>query len=298
MVDLIYSRNSANQALTIGEIHERAPAVFADKPVDSVTDKYRHISTFDVMQTLKFEGWLPVQAAQSAPTKRTAYNDRAHQRHLVAFARESDLERPEGRPEIVLYNSSDKSSALKLYDGFFRWICSNSLVAGSGDFTRLKHLKSRMYNFDDILQGAITRASGMGDRVDNMKDHSVDYDEARHLIGAGLSARWESYRDMMTRIDPYDPMTKGTFWTEYTIDQILQNCPRKSEQAFISNQPVNLWQVFNRTQEFVMRGGIDLLSVTDRNKSGAFRRARGIADPRKAITINSDLWETFEGYAA
>ena len=155
-----------------------------------------------------------------------------------------------------------------------------------------------MYNFDDILQGAITRASGMGDRVDNMKDHSVDYDEARHLIGAGLSARWESYRDMMTRIDPYDPMTKGTFWTEYTIDQILQNCPRKSEQAFISNQPVNLWQVFNRTQEFVMRGGIDLLSVTDRNKSGAFRRARGIADPRKAITINSDLWETFEGYAA
>jgi len=93
-------------------------------------------------------------------------------------------------------------------------------------------------------------------------------------------------------------MTQGTFWTESTVSQILENCPRKSEQAFRSDQPVNLWQVFNRTQEFVMRGGIDLLSVTDRNKSGAFRRARGIADPRKAITINSDLWETFEGVAA
>jgi len=297
MVDLIYTRKAANTPLSFGDIARLAPAAFATEPVESVTDKYRHISTFDVMRTLKFEGWLPVQAAQSSPMK-NRYKDRTHQRHLIAFAREADLERPEGRPEIVLYNSSDKSSSLKLYDGFFRWICSNSLVAGEGNQTKIRHLKTHMVNFDAILGDAIDRAKGVGDRIERFRDTMINYGQARQLIASGLSTRWTPYSDMMESITPHDPLINGTYWTQQTIDQVMKYCPRNDEDCFDPKSTYPLWNVFNRTQEYVMRGGLDLFSVTDRNQNGSYRRARGIGDPRKAITINADLWDQFEGVAA
>ena len=297
MVDLIYTRKASNKPLSFDDIARLAPAAFASEPVKSVTDKYRHISTYDVMRTLKFEGWLPVQAAQSSPIKGN-YKDRSHQRHLIAFAREADLERPEGRPEIVLYNSSDKSSSLKLYDGFYRWICSNSLVAGEGNQTKIRHLKTHMVNFDAILGDAIDRAKGVGDRIDRFRDTMINYGQARQLIASGLSTRWTRYSDMLESITPHDPLIKGTYWTHQTIDQVMKYCPRNDEDAFDPKSTYPLWNVFNRTQEYVMRGGLELFSVTDRNQLGAFRKARAIGDPRKAITINADLWDQFEGVAA
>ena len=297
MVDLIYSRNAANKPLDYGEIAKRAPAVFASSPIETVTDKYQHVSTYDVMQTLKFEGWLPVQAAQSSPIK-GSFANKWHQRHLVAFARESDMDKPEGRPEIVLYNSSDKSSSLKLYDGFFRWICSNSLVAGSGEYTKLRHLKSRMYNFTEILQGAIYRASGMSERVERLQDTTIDYHQARDLVEKALTARWDNYETTISNMEnPSDPLPKGTFWNFSAVDQLMYDCPRGVDDPFYSNRDVNLWQVFNRSQEYLLRGGLDLVSVSEK-RGVSLRKARPIGDPKKAVSINTALWETFESVAA
>ena len=50
-----------------------------------------------------------------------------------------------------------------------------------------------MFNFDDILENAIKRATRVGDRIDTMRNTMINYHSARALISEGLSTRWKAY---------------------------------------------------------------------------------------------------------
>ena len=292
MVDLIYSRRPTNEALTVAQLHNQAPAAFSTHPINGVTNKYHHVTTMDVIERFKCDGWLPVQAAQSAPNSKTQFKKRQHQRHLIAFAREKDLNNPEGRPEIVLYNSSDRSSSLKLYNGFFRWICSNSLVAGEGSQNKLMHVKSNKQSFDDLLSSVIANTTQLSDRVINLRSKTIKYDDARELMKESLSLRWDSLEEAF-RGDTKG--LTGTFWSHNTLLDTFRPIRKGENDLGSRTESKSLWEVFNRAQEIVLRGGVDVFSLTDRNPSGAWRQSRAIGDPKKALEYNLKLWDLFEG---
>jgi hypothetical protein len=294
-MDLIYSRRPNSEPLTVAQLHNLAPAAFATYPADGVTNKYQHVTTIEAMERFKSSGWLPVQAAQSAPNSRTQSFKRQHQRHLIAFARDKDLNNPEGRPEIVLYNSSDRSSSLKVYNGFFRWICSNSLVAGEGSQNKLMHVKSNKQCIDDLLTSVITNTTQLSDRVSNIRGKTITYDHARDLIKQSLSLRWQSLDNAMMKreINNNEELT-GTFWNDRTLIDTFRPI-RRGENDLGSRSDKSLWEVFNRAQEIILRGGVDVFSLTDRNQNGAWRLTRAIGDPKKALDYNTKLWDLFEG---
>lgn len=294
MPDLIYSRKSNNEFLNYGTIAKLAPAAFSVNPIEGVSDRYGHYTTTDAIEKLKLEGWRPVQAAQTQSRKQS---DREHTKHLIAFAREQDIDKKEGRPEIVLYNSSDRSSALKLYSGYFRWICSNSLISGSGFESKLIHSKTQIKGFDTLLENTFDNLDRAANNIERMKDHIINYDQAHRLGCMAASLRWKPLWRAQENRPADQEISAGTYWTEKTVDSFFR-AKRYDEHNLYSDKQYSLWDVFNRVQEGLMRSGADVHSFTKKSPAGSERKARAISSVSKAIQINRDCWDLFEEVAA
>jgi len=94
----------------------------------SVSDRYSFLSTSSILKGMRENGWAPVRAEQQSVRTEAR---RGFQKHLIRFARAEQLgswEKNQVRPEVVLLNSHDKSSAYQLHCGLFRLVSSNGLV--------------------------------------------------------------------------------------------------------------------------------------------------------------------------
>src|SRR5258707_13726306 len=90
---------------------------------------------------MRGNGWVPVRAQEQSIRTEAR---RGFQKHVVRFARVEHLqtwEKNQVRPEDVLVNSHDKSSAYKLHCGLFRLGCTNGMVVSDATFRRfsIKH---------------------------------------------------------------------------------------------------------------------------------------------------------------
>ena len=56
----------------------------------------------------------------------------------------------------------------------------------------------------------------------------------------------------------------------------------------------NAWITFNRMQERLIRGGAEVLSVTQRNPRGKYRRSKAVGSVANSLKINRDLWDLFD----
>lgn len=289
MPDLIYSRKATNETLDYNDLMRLAPAAFSEQPIEGVSDRYGHYSTVDAINQLRSQGWKPVQAAQSRARTKQA---QAHTKHLIAFARDEDMHKSEGRPEIVLYNSSDRTSSLKLYAGFFRWICSNSCIMGSGSEVKIYHTKHKIQGFEDLLDQTIQNIDRGEEMRLEMMERSINWDQLMDLGNKAAALRWRSI-DSVVAEDPEIEIPNGSYFSALTAGELFTR-RRYGEEAFTAGQPINLWSAFQRAQEGLMRGGVDILSITKKCPSGAIRRARAIQNVKEAIRINRDVFDIFE----
>lgn len=103
-------------------IQAYCPSIFASQPHSSRSEHYAYISTADVLQGLRKEGFEPFMAAQA---KCRSLEKREFTRHLMRFRHPDSITSAEGAHEIILLNSHDGTSAFQLLGGFFRFVCMN-----------------------------------------------------------------------------------------------------------------------------------------------------------------------------
>ena len=96
---------------------------------------------------LSLKGCAITGGCPSAPNSKASAPARGKgfQKHLIRFARVESLNtwaKNEVRPEIVLLNSHDKSSAYQLHCGLLRMVCLNGMVVADATFQRIsiKHV--------------------------------------------------------------------------------------------------------------------------------------------------------------
>jgi hypothetical protein len=121
-------------AISDDEMRRFAPSVFASQPIQGVSERYSFLATSSILNGMRENGWVPVRAQEKSI--RTEVR-RGFQKHVVRFARVERLqtwEKNQVRPEVVLVNSHDKSSAYQLHCGLFRLVCTNGMVVGPGDY--------------------------------------------------------------------------------------------------------------------------------------------------------------------
>lgn len=249
--NLIFSRRPDNLPMTPPEIERLAPSVYSIDKAPHLSERYGQVTTSKAISVLLDHGFYPVQAAQVGKG-RTA-------KHMIAFSPEYHPAQREGRPELILYNSHDGTSALKMFAGFYRFICSNGIVAGQGFEARLRHTSSTVTGFEQLIDATANRLPDLMSKIDSMRSQRLSYGDTLEFVKTAAGFRWNK-----------DLVTDNTLNDVYT--------PRREE-----DNDTTMWTVFNRSQEALVRGGV---RIGPNN-----RRSRALGSINKALEVNTKLWE-------
>lgn len=279
---LIFSRSATDGILSASQIVRRAPSVFTEYDhAEGLSSRYGEISTIQAMEVLADYGWQPVQALQRKPRIK---GNAIYSAHMLAFSNPNMSEvYGEGRPEVVLYNSHDGTSSLKLFAGFYRFICSNGIIAGSGFANNVRHTAKNSSSFEAMIADTLNRVPELLGAIDTLKATRIGYQEARMMAYKGAGLRWNNLLDQGWD----EPVKSGVYYDPKTIDKILQ--PVRFEDTFS-----DAWTVFNRIQESVTRGKTLVASVTrdqDDRVSFRYRNARALGAVSELVRVNRGLWD-------
>ena len=287
--DLMHSFDANAKALPINEVIEKCPAVLTDIRSPETSNRYGLVNTIEAMNVLSDYGYRPTRAKQQPNIKegREKYN-----KHLIAFSHKDELAKTdlESRTEVLLYNSHDGRSSLKLFAGVFRFVCDNGMIAGEGFKNVMRHSHTTANNFEKLLTQTLDGLPQVTDQVEKLSKTELNVKQILDLAEQAASLRWQEAPDCLKSFsfDHKEPQT-GLYYTEETIHELAR--PSRYEDT-----GRNAWKAFNRIQEKVLKGGVNIVSITNKhldakNWNGKRRKAKGITALSENIRINQSLWD-------
>jgi len=263
--------HTGNEALSNEQIMLGAPSVFATAPHHEVSDRYGFQPTIDVVDALRFEGWMPVDATQKNVRDKSK---RELTTHLLRFRRiDDDIQVGDSVVELLLKNAHDRSSAFVLHAGVFRMACANGIVIADSTFNKMsvRHGKNIV---GDIIEGS----------YDIIKDVPLIADHVEGMQATELSgAEREIFAKTAYKV-AYGERDENDLTSDASIVNQMLRPKRHSDTGH------DLWSTFNVVQENVIRGGIQTTKVNDK---GRIRRnsKRAVGSIDKNIKLNKALWE-------
>lgn len=250
-----------DRPLTDDEIRRFVPSVFSEQKHGSRSERYTWIPTSTLLTQLRKEGFEPFYACQ----QRVRDADRiGHAKHLLRLRRRGQIMGEEAS-EILLLNSHDGSSSYQMIPGQFRHVCANGMVCGEvfGQ-VRVPHKGDVA---DKVIEGAyeiLSRFEDIENSRDEMKRIRLDRGEKNAFAETALEFRYDGKQA---------PVSAEILLT-----------PRRRE-----DNSDDLWTVYQRAQENIIRGGIRYL--TDK---GAITKTRPVNGIDSDIKTNRFLWPLAE----
>jgi hypothetical protein len=254
------------------QIRAVAPSVFATTPQAGVSERYAFVPTAQVVSRLREAGWTPVEASQQL----VRLSDRqGFQKHLLRFQRrDAQAVVGEYTPELVLVNSHDRSSAYQLQAGLFRFVCGNGMIVSDATFERVS-IRHSGFTPEEVIDASFKLVDGIPaitSRVEAFKQRQLTGTELESFAVAALRLRFEDVKAA--------PISAG----------------RLLDSRRWEDKGDDLWHVFNRVQENLIRGG--QRDFTRRREDGRrFPRTRAIAGLDQNLWLNRELWNLAERVA-
>lgn len=255
-----------DRPLTNDEIARVAPSVLATEAHESRGERYAFIPTIQVLDGLRKEGFQPYEVRQTLvrnPGKRD------FTKHMVRLRpiNEVGTQRDEAG-EIILINSHDGSSSYQLLAGFFRFVCSNGLIAGDVcEDIRVRHTGRVV---DDVIEGSFRVLDNLEqaeERIDTYKSITLQPEEQLLFANAALDLRWGE-----------------------------GNNPVSNRSVLLPNRyednKADLWTTFNRVQENLINGGLRGRTTTNRRMT-----TRAVTGVNENVKLNRALWSLADGMA-
>lgn len=239
----------------------RYPSVMQnERHAEKTSERYSFVSTLQVVDVLRQSEWMPVSARESGSQLHNGFQKHEIRFRNPAFNRE--LMVGEEVPEVVLQNSHMGTASFHLMAGLFRCICSNQMCVPSGiagDF-RVRHVGYANRFVQAALDGIVKTMPKTLERVEGYKAIPLDLSEQNAFAKAAIELRFDGDR--------------------YSVDPHAMLSKRRS-----GDSGDDLWTVFSRVQENVIRGGI-----TTRNRKGKRRRSRPVRSIDTSTSLNRSLW--------
>lgn len=281
MLDTIYTNTARFDAgqhfLSEDEIRAKAPSVFATTAHESRSERFKPIATIDVVRMLDKEGFGVVGAQQSV----TRHADRKNfAKHMLRLRRKDGEQKHVGDTifEVLLKNANDGSAAYDLLSGLWRIRCLNSLVSMSTQMAtqRVRHSGDVAPKVIEGVFEVIKDADRSLEAPDKWGQLLLPAPEQEAFAKAAHAIRFpvDGYGNQTTHVRP---------------EQLLK--VRRD-----GDRETDLWTVFNRVQENVIRGGLNNFGAA---ANGQYRYAhtREIKGIDQTTALNRALWTLGEEMA-
>lgn len=240
----------------------------------NLSPRYSHITSTRIADTLRQAGW---EFSQGTARNARTPERRAHAAHVLRF-RNANLPVINGNIiEAVVLNSHDGSTAFQLGFGVYRIACANGLVVCTQSLGAIRLVHSGL-NLDAVFNAA----SKLTNRAPEV---------------AATVERWSN-----TRLDLEQYMTLGNRLGQARWGERFVEAPDILRARRPEDCRDDLWTVFNRGQESILRGGIDVTLrksvVAEGEEATSTRRATAIRGAMKQLRLNESLFEIAESFAA
>jgi Domain of unknown function (DUF932) len=224
-------------ALNDAEIREIAPSVFADVAAPATSSRYAYVPSYQILREMRLLGLEPVSVREG---KKKQPSGRSFAMHQIRFRRADHMaavaEAGMGGliPEVIFRNSHDTTSPASFEAGAERVACLNGLTFPDQSFGgfKVRHTGSPSKRYDELHAGM----SMLLGKLD------LTLQVARFWKSIELSV--EQMRQFAERA-----VTIRGSALSLPVEQVLM--VRRPEDA-----SPDLWNVFNRAQENLTRGGL------------------------------------------
>ena len=240
--------NIMQSGLNTDQLRQLVPSAFATCAQSDVSDQYSFLPTSIVIDKMLANGWVATRAVE----QRVRLEERQNfQKHMIRFCRVEDAERFSShirpgihsfydrqrpdliRPEVVMFNSHDRSCAYRLSLGLFRLVCCNGLVVSDSAIESIS-VVHKGFNPDNVIEGSfriIESAPEVLARVEDWKGYELSEGRQKALAVGAHAFRWDNPEKA-----PVSP------------EKLL--APRRDE-----DRGSDLWRTMNRIQENITKGG-------------------------------------------
>ena len=242
--------------------------VIQDVPYCEVSAKYKFVSTNDIKNYLIDHGYAVFKETSTCARKNVGY-----QKHCIKFVRQCDAQympveggglRPRSDapaiPMLILTNSHDGKSAVVLQGGFFRILCANGMVVSESELPS-QRIRHNTNNIMEKIWGAAWKiVAELGEQakvIEAMRLKKLNAVERYNLANAAIALLPNS-----TGINALDALT----------------IQREGDETN------DLWTVFNRVQEHIMKGGLA-------REGTRTRRTREVKSIDRELDLNAQLWD-------
>ena len=237
------------------------PLLATGPETGTVSSKYRFVSSGDAVRNITEKtGWQPYRTIEQKRGKIGSG------RHIVLFRHPNYPGNETGIPQIALLNSHNGSSSFRLMLSMHVLACSNGLFLATGTLTdyRIRHIgNSVLSNVEAAINGLTAQLPETLNLIRRMQSTPVSPNEALAFAEFGAQLRG---------IKTAQP---ATFFAGRVAES--QTAP-------------TVWNIFNRVQEKLIRGGF-VYSVVNQD-TGNVRRltARKIGGITATVKVNTALW--------
>lgn len=242
------------------EMYRRAPSLFATTAHPKMSERYSFTNTYDILLHMHNRGFV-VTSVQSTGKGRFG--------KVLVRMRHPAYDRRDDVPELVVLDSHDGTSRLKIFLGIVRLICMNGCIAGEGLYSRaFKHLAPDlmyqiMLELDDLQQ----HVTALDERVSRMKNFKTTVAHRIALADAAIHSRFGDDRSAS-----YVAAMRSNMLRTRRID----------------DEKDDMYTVMNVIQENVLRGGMHVI------QNNSVRRVNSISAVDKTLSINQSLWKCAE----
>jgi hypothetical protein len=238
-------------------------AVTQTKAHPSTSNRYRFISTMDVVNLAEKFGWRVSKALEGKLRKSKT---KGFNKHIVIMEKEK-FKGAEGNIQLVIRNSHNGTSAIQIFLGYMRFVCSNQLYSknlGQGMDLSVRHSDNGYHQLVEFLKQFDQAVDLFAEKIKKSQEKKLSPAQVKTLTKKALALRVDS--EMIT---------------PELVDYVIT--PQRVEDA-----EQTAWNVMNRIQERFMSGGIFLYNPETGNKK-TLRKIRAIDTQVKLNTQLMDL---------
>lgn len=240
----------------------------------NVSSRYTVVNTPTILKQFEAAGF-EIGSFTAARVSTLTPEKSGFQKHMIRLRPAGTVAvKGEYTPEVIYKGSYDGSSSAIIMLGVFRFVCANGMVTGD----MFQSYKFR--HVGDIMPNVLVAAHKVLEQVPLLKHTIQHWSTIKLSNGQATDLAMQAAQLVLP---------DGALLPTYA--DLLKT-------SRVEDNSQDLWTVFNRVQEKIVRGGLRYTTVNAETSIVGHRTTRKIGAIDRNVNLNKQLWDIASKFAA